>query len=142
MGGMKRKEWQGKALTHSRSAKLLLSSGHYDTAYYLSGLAIECALKAKIAAQFKANDLPDKSLVLQIYNNGHRLAELIKLAQLAPALAAQERANVGFRAYWSTVKAWEIDARYKTWSLAEARDMVEASTKRGTGVLAWIKQHW
>lgn len=40
-------------------AKLLLGNGFSSGAYYLSGYAIECALKAIIAAQFRANEIPD-----------------------------------------------------------------------------------
>jgi hypothetical protein len=121
---------------------LLLTGGEHDTAYYLSGVAVECALKAKIASAFNRHDLPDKNFVLQIYNNGHKLAELVKLAQLTAVLAAEERASGAFRAYWSTVKAWDVDSRYKSWTPAEATNMVTAVTNRGTGVLAWIRRHW
>ncbi|WFP76996.1 HEPN domain-containing protein [Mesorhizobium sp. WSM4906] len=139
---MTRDEWRRKSRTFAQSARLLLNGAEYDTAYYLSGVAVECALKAKIASAFRANDLPDKNFVHQIYSNGHKLSELVKLGQLATALTAEEQASAAFRAYWNTVKAWDVDSRYKTWTPAEAASMVTAVTNRGTGVLAWIRRHW
>ena len=61
-------------------AKLLARSGHPSGAYYLAGYAIECALKAHIAAQFKENQIPNKKFVDKIYT--HNLRDLIKLAGL------------------------------------------------------------
>lgn len=139
---MTRKEWQRKSAVFAQSAKALLEVGQHDSAYYLAGLAMECALKAKIATRFRANDIPAKNVVLEIYNNGHNLTKLIALANLETALSAEERANAIFRASWNTAKTWTVDSRYVTWSPAEASDMVSAVTKRGTGVLAWIRQHW
>lgn len=121
---------------------MLLNNGEHDAAYYMSGIAVECALKAKIASAFRANDLPDKNFVNQIYSNGHRLGELVKLGQLAAALEAEEQASAAFRAYWNTVKAWDVDSRYKFWTSAEATNMVIAVTRGKTGVLAWIRRHW
>ncbi|MBZ9844703.1 HEPN domain-containing protein [Mesorhizobium sp. CA5] len=139
---MIRDDWREKSKVFARSAQLLLRSGEHDTAYYLSGLAVECALKAKIASSFRANDLPEKNFVNQIYGNGHKLSELVKLGQLAAALTAEEQASAAFRAYWNTVKAWEVESRYKFWTAAEATNMVTAVTHRRTGVLAWIRRHW
>jgi len=44
-------------------AKLLAREKRFSGAYYLAGYAIECALKALIAAQFRQNEIPDKNLV-------------------------------------------------------------------------------
>lgn len=42
-------------------AKLLFQSGRYSGAYYLSGYAVELAIKACIARVFQANAIPDKA---------------------------------------------------------------------------------
>ena len=139
---MTRYEWRQRAQVFARSATALLANAHYDTAYHLAGIAVECALKSKIAGRFRANDTPDKKLVVSFYKNGHDLAELVKLAQLEPQLTREAQASIVFRAYWETVKDWKIDSRYKAWSQAEATQMVDAVVKRRTGVLSWIKRHW
>ena len=50
-------------------ARALLKAGHPSGAYYLAGYAVECALKAKIAMQFRANEIPDRSLVNKAYDH-------------------------------------------------------------------------
>jgi len=61
-------------------AKLLAQQGYPSGAYYLTGYAIECALKARIAGQFRANEIPDKGFINRIYT--HNLTELLELAGL------------------------------------------------------------
>jgi HEPN domain-containing protein len=58
-------------------AKQLFASGQYSGAYYLSGYAIELAIKASIAKVFKANSIPDKAFVNAIYS--HNLKDLLSL---------------------------------------------------------------
>ena len=65
-------------------AKLLFQEHQPSGAYYLAGYAIECAFKAIISAQFRANEIPDKALVNRVYT--HDLADLIKLAGLESQL--------------------------------------------------------
>jgi HEPN domain-containing protein len=48
-------------------ARALLETGHPSGAYYLAGYAIECALKARIAADFRADEIPDLRRVRDIY---------------------------------------------------------------------------
>jgi hypothetical protein len=106
------------------------------------GIAVECALKAKIASLFRANDVPEKKFVEDFYREGHNLIKLINLARFENLLAAEEQAHAAFRANWATVRTWTIDSRYKAWSQVEATDMVRAATQRGNGVLSWIRRHW
>jgi HEPN domain-containing protein len=40
-------------------AEALLQAGRFGGAYYFSGLAVECALKARIASKTNASDFPD-----------------------------------------------------------------------------------
>lgn len=46
---MFRKDFQDLAMVRVREAEMLLAAGLFDGAYYLAGLAVECALKACIA---------------------------------------------------------------------------------------------
>lgn len=76
--------FQQLAETRLAEARLLLKNGQPSGAYYLAGYAIECALKARIALGFKANEIPDKSLVNSIYT--HKLIELLRLSGLGDDL--------------------------------------------------------
>jgi len=55
-----RATFQKLAEARLAEATLLLASGLPSGAYYLAGYAIECALKAIIAAQFRASEIPDR----------------------------------------------------------------------------------
>jgi hypothetical protein len=50
-------------------AKILAQERQSSGAYYIAGYAIECALKARIAAQFRENEISDKNLVNRIYTH-------------------------------------------------------------------------
>jgi len=136
---MKRNDWKQKSKAYALGAKAMLHARYFDLAYHLAGVAVECALKAKIASRFRANEIPDKKLVNQTY--AHDLKDLLKLAQLDAQHSAKEAANATFRTFWATVGAWQIDSRYQNWSQVEAEQMVEAVTHKGTGVLSWIARH-
>jgi hypothetical protein len=56
-----RATFQELARARFAEANLLLESGFPSGAYYLAGYAIECELKAFIAAVFRANEIPGKS---------------------------------------------------------------------------------
>jgi HEPN domain-containing protein len=59
-------------------AKLLLQNGFPSGAYYLAGYSIECALKARISRDFRADEIPDKKLIDRVYV--HDLNKLLALA--------------------------------------------------------------
>src|SRR3954470_23776101 len=82
-------------------AKLLLENGLPSGAYYLAGYAVECALKSIIAAGFRANEIPDKSLVNSVYT--HNLKDLLNLAELKGALDEAISQNPDLRESWATV---------------------------------------
>jgi HEPN domain-containing protein len=50
-------------------AKLLFRGKQWAGAYYIAGYAIECALKARLAGQFRQNEIPDRNLVNRIYTH-------------------------------------------------------------------------
>jgi len=56
-------------------ANLLLDNGQYDGGYYLAGYAVECALKAVIAARTRQHEFPDLNLAKKVYT--HDLKELL-----------------------------------------------------------------
>lgn len=120
-----------------REARLLLRNGHYDGAYYLTGLAVECALKACIARRTRRYDFPDKKVVNDSYD--HNLTKLLGIAGLNPVL---DRISDPIKTNWNVVKDWNVDSRYNRINELNARAIFSAASARHQGVLAWIRQHW
>ena len=58
-------------------AKLLLDNGRWPGAYYVAGYAVECGLKACIAALMKADEFPDKDFAKDCYT--HNIEKLVGL---------------------------------------------------------------
>jgi HEPN domain-containing protein len=139
---MTRDEWKSRSRAFEASAATLLAARQYDIAYYLAGVAVECALKAKIAGLFRGNAIPDRKLVSDIYQHGHDLTALLRYAQLEAALAHEEALSAVFSANWDVVRDWTVASRYLVWSEQEAVTMLAAVRQRRTGVLPWIRRHW
>lgn len=107
--------------------------------YYLSGYAIECALKACIAKQGRRHEFPLKvEYVRRVYT--HNLEELLKLADLEQQLQSDMRTNAVLARNWAIVKDWSEESRYSGSGL-NGRDLHEAVAGQD-GVLLWIKQRW
>ena len=134
-----RKDFQRLAILRAREAVELASAGKHQGAYYLCGLAVECALKACIAKRTRRHDFPtDARYAAKVYT--HNLEELLKLAGLEEQLdeGMRNRHHLGIN--WGIAKSWSIDSRYETSGL-NGRDMVTAVNSQG-GVLEWIKLYW
>ena len=126
---------EGKA----SDALLLLAEARFTNAYYLAGFAIEIALKACIATQFRRHVVPDKKLVNDLHT--HNLATLIDLAGLRQELAVA-RGRPAFDARWRIVELWRPDSRYEIVSRTSARSLVDAVTNAPDGVLPWARTFW
>jgi hypothetical protein len=134
-----RKEFQALAKLRADEATILAKNGKQQGAYYLAGLAIECALKACIAKKTKRHQFPfGRDYVNEVYQ--HNLEGLLKVAELERKLDDEMRANPGFAKKWNVVKEWDVQRRYDVTGL-KGSDMVTAVTAHD-GVLQWIKQHW
>ena len=123
-------------------AKLLAQHHNPSGAYYLAGYSIECALKAIIAGQFRANEIPDKGLVNDVYS--HELPKLLRLAGLEAQLNAAFQADSQLERRWSIIKNWNEQARYRTWSQEQATAMIEAidGDGRTEGLFQWLTARW
>jgi len=110
----------------------MAAAGHPSGAYYLAGYAIECALKAKIACQFRENEIPDRAFVNSVYT--HELTALLRLAGLESELddAIAKDADLGQR--WTVVKGWSENARYSIWTSDDASSMIDAIE----GMFIWL----
>lgn len=129
------------AASRLEEARVLLENKLWTGAYYMTGLAVECALKSCLASAVKEHDFPDKRFVNDMYD--HDLEKLFKLnGALWAALQADMRTDAKLNVNWSTVKDWDDDKRYDIVEELEARGLYEASTEAGSGVMQWIRGRW
>lgn len=154
---MIRNDFQRLALLRIKESKVLLREGFYNGSYYLSGYAVECALKACIAKKTRRYEFPDKELVKKIYT--HDLSQLLKVAGLEGDYRQRSNVDAEFELRWNVVKLWSEDARYEhiagpfraitfpkpsIRSRAEerARTLHDAIVNRKRGILPWLKMYW
>jgi HEPN domain-containing protein len=82
---MTRLEFQRLTRLRLRDARVLLTAGNNEGAYYLIGLGVECALKAAIARKTNRHEFPPKpTIVSGMYV--HDLNKLLVAAGLETAL--------------------------------------------------------
>lgn len=132
-----------RQLCHSRldEARVLLDSKLWTGAYYLTALAIECALKSCLAGAVKEYDFPDKRFVNQMYI--HDLEQLFQLdASRWAQLQADMQTDKKLRNNWSIVKDWDDGKRYDVIEELTAKGLYEAATEASSGVLEWIRRRW
>jgi HEPN domain-containing protein len=125
------------ALERLHEAEALLRAGHWSGAYYLCGYSVELILKAHIARQFRAFDIPDKNVVNSVWT--HRLDKLLELAELRPDLEDQFKTAPRLQTNWNTALGWNEGSRYRKIDETEARCLIEALSDPGDGVFAWIR---
>lgn len=134
-----RKDFQRLAELRAREAGALLRTRNPIGSYYLSGYAIECALKACIAKMARRHEFPLKSdYVRRLYT--HNLEELLKLAELDQHLENEMKANVSLARNWGVVRSWNEESRYRVGGL-NGKDLY-AAVAGVDGVLTWIRQRW
>jgi HEPN domain-containing protein len=122
-------------------AAVLLASGRWSGAYYLSGYALECGFKACIARLTNQDDFPrDRKFLEDCYT--HNLEKLLKAAGLKPVLDADTLANRIFLGNWGIAKDWQEVSRYEQRTQTEAQTLYDAITNRPDGVLPWIRIRW
>jgi HEPN domain-containing protein len=91
-----RLEFRQLARIRLRDARVLLSSGNLEGAYYLTGLAVECAIKACIAKNTRRHDFPPNlNAVKDIYT--HNLTTLIRAAKLQVELDTAKQSSILFK---------------------------------------------
>jgi HEPN domain-containing protein len=86
-----RAHFQRLAELRLAEARILAREGQFSGAYYIAGYAIECALKARIAALFRENEIPDRNLVNRVYT--HDLTALLNLSGLEKPLRETDKAT-------------------------------------------------
>jgi hypothetical protein len=137
---MLRIDLQQLATLRLEEAKSLLHAGHPSGAYHLAGLAIEAAIKSRLAGMVREHQFPDKKFTNSCYE--HDPTKLIAAAQLESQLAAERAVNANFDANWALVKDWHIDSRYEVVEHPTASDLLNAIDADPDGILAWLRNHW
>jgi hypothetical protein len=138
---MNRADLQVLADARVADAQALLQAKRWAAAYYLLGYAVECALKACVARQFRQDEIPDKTVVNSFYT--HRLDQLLSISGAKAALESKAAADSTFQVNWNTVRDWNESARYDhSTTEARAQDLMIAVTDPRSGVLPWLKTQW
>ena len=125
----------------TEEARILLREKQWTGAYYMTGLAVECALKSCLASAVKEFDFPDKEFVNRMYI--HNLEKLFVLnGALWLALQSDMKADAKLAVNWSTVKDWDDSKRYNIVEELEAKAVYDAATEAGSGLMVWLKGKW
>jgi len=138
---MTRQDFQRLTRLRLRDARALLANGNDEGAYYLAGLAVECALKSAIARKTQRHDFPPEPRFLRDSVYIHDLNKLLAAAGLVGALKAAADINAAFKANWALVKDWKAESRYDVSTVPNARGFYRAVAGRN-GVMSWLRQHW
>lgn len=133
---MDKSDFEKLTRLREREARHLGKGGYAAGAYYLLGYAVECALKACIATQFKSETWPDKSFVNMIWS--HDLEQLRQAAGISePTRGTPLEVN------WTLVRnGWSVDVRYRESVLKIEFDDFFRACLYKNGVLPWIKSQW
>lgn len=137
-----RLDFQRLADSRIAEAQTLLLAGHGSGAYYLAGLAVECALKACVARLTRAESFPPPRKFADVCYS-HDLERLIGAAELTQKKDARAAESQSFRKHWASVAAWSVDSRYNLKvGQVEAESMLAAVCDPSHGVLQWLREHW
>lgn len=137
---MNRRDLQKISQIRLTEAKVLLDRRLYSGAYYLSGYAVECGLKACLAKQTRKYDFPNKKLANDSYT--HNLNSLVGVAGLQVSLNLEMNKDPAFSVNWAIVKDWNTESRYDIQTAAAARGLYKAVSDKGHGVMRWLELHW
>jgi HEPN domain-containing protein len=138
---MHRNDFQKLAQMRLEEAKVLRDNGRFDGAYYLAGYALECALKACIAKQTRADEFPPTPEIVKDFYS-HSLDKLLNGAQLRREFEERAAADKRFAQSWNLVKDWSEKSRYEPHTQKDARDLIDAIEDSEYGVLAWLQGFW
>ena len=123
-----RRDFQRLARMRLRDARVLIRSGNLEAAYYLTGLAVECAVKACIAKNTRRYDFPpNQNAIKEIYT--HDLAKLIRAAKLETALDTDRKGNILFKNKWDVLKDWNVNTQIRDQRL-ECKGFVRGSNRK------------
>ena len=119
-------ELRSIAQARLEDAQVLLASDRHDGAIYLSGYAVEIALKARICETLHWAGYPSTSSEFRDYQTfrTHNLDVLLRLSGIENEILTDALAE------WSAVAYWDPEVRYSPVggvSEAAARSMIDAT---------------
>jgi hypothetical protein len=92
-------------------AVLLIRSGHYDTAFYLCGYAVEVSLKARVCRTLQWAGFPAEP---KEWERHHAYLKVHDLKLLAKWSGYELQLNLpANRPNWAEVTQWNPEARYR-----------------------------
>jgi len=124
-------------------AAALLAASRWSAAYYLSGYALETALKACVISRLERRPetvFEEKRFSEKCWT--HDLQRLKELAELIDEWDDAVDQRPQLQQNWMVAKDWSELSRYRTWGQAEAERLFHAISDRTDGVLQWVQKHW
>lgn len=116
-----------------RDAQALLRAKRFDGAFYLTGYAVELALKARICRTLKWNGFPETPQDFKGFQSvrTHDLEILLRFSARESVVRAK------YLTEWSVVLKWNPDRRYQAVGKSTAREAIDMvkCTKRLLEVL-------
>lgn len=133
---MNRVDLQWLAEERIAEAQTLFAANQWSGAYYLAGYAVECALKACIAKNTKAEEIPERKFAEKFFN--HDLVKLLDFAKLDSEMTKDRDVKPN----WDVVKDWNQQSRYERKTKTDTENLIDAITAGKHGVLSWLKLRW
>lgn len=120
-----RTELRNLAKARLKESKILFDSKQYDIATYLSGYAVELALKARICRTLRWTEFPPNGKEFKGFHafKTHDLDVLLILSGVGEKIANH------YFTQWAIVSRWNLENRYKKIGLETeqmALDMIDA----------------
>lgn len=126
-----------------REAEILFDQGMYDGSAYLSGYAVELALKAVICNKLKIARYPSAKQHKGAFAI-HDFDALLFLAGLSSEMSVAT-ADEAVLTNWSVATEWGPERRYSppgAYERVSALALLDAIRDVDTGVLSWLKGYW
>ncbi len=123
-------------------ARALLATSRWSGAYYLTGYALECALKSCILAHIERTGVifEDKKFAEQCWT--HDLELLTKKGGLDANFGVAMGANSQLELNWQVARGWTEASRYQINTQTAAEELFRAVIDVPDGVLTWVKNYW
>lgn len=141
-------EIEGLATKRLEEAKLLLSNGYFEGAFYLAGYSIELMLKARICKHLEIEDfyLKQPEPLKKAYFV-HNLEQLLTLSGLRKKYEdetdAEKGRNKALSKNWNKICSWNETARYDCdVKQPDAIALIKAIENPENGFLPWLRINW
>ena len=147
---MTREDYRQLSDLHVQHGKALLEGGFYSGAWYISGYAVECGIKACIAKLFRLtadDDFPEPMSGNPgggtINLRSHNFKFLVQAAGLKLVWDREMNGSRRFRDNWDIVNRWSPEGRYATDRVqSEVVEFYSAIVDPNHGAMECIKRHW